>query len=181
MTTGTSRRGWAGREGFSLMEFLIGASLLSIAVVSLMAVFVSEQTLNEHSRNLSWAVTDVARVMERMREQNNPGVCATVNVNPPTGYVSWDAWLASTASTGGGGKNLQPLAQTNELIVPTVLGVDPAQVTVAVCWRHRDRVLGECAWDGAALSADEGVAVPNDTPNVIDSPAMLSAFLTCRP
>jgi hypothetical protein len=52
---------------------------------------------------------------------------------------------------------------------------EPLQVTVAVCWRHRNRVIGECAWDGVALSANDA-----DGDGVIESPAMLTTLVTCR-
>ncbi len=61
---------------------------------------------------------------------------------------------------------------------------NPLRVTVAVCWRHRGRTIGECGWNGAALTstaADEAAnTVPNDTANVFESPAMLTTLVTCR-
>ena len=51
---------------------------------------------------------------------------------------------------------------------------NPMRVTVAVCWRHRGRTIGECTWSGAILT-------PSDTGNgVIESLAMLTTLVTCR-
>jgi type II secretory pathway pseudopilin PulG len=119
----------------------------------------------------------------------------------PAGVTSWNAWM--NAGGAGAPKSLSPDPDINELIVVTCqshttpalpcgdadqVGVgewsvaagvdsnyDPLQVTVAVCWRHRNRVIGECAWDGAALSANDA-----DGDGVIESPAMLTTLVTCR-
>lgn len=57
---------------------------------------------------------------------------------------------------------------------------DPLRVTVSVCWRHRERTIGECGWNGAALIPDDTLNVAGDTASVIDSPAMLTTLVTCR-
>jgi len=165
--------------GFTLVELLIGVTILVIGIVAMLGAVVSQVTLNEQARNLSWALNDAQRVMERIRQQNSGSGCTTPGTAAPSGFASWDAWLADTSASGGGGKSIQPTPTTNELIVLTTSGTDPLTITVAVCWRHRDRVLGECRWTGSALIADESLVVANDT-SAIDSPAMLSTAMTCR-
>lgn len=200
---------------FTLVEIVIGAAVLAIAIVALLGAFLGQITLNEHARNLTLAMNDANRIMEQMRQQNTGAGCSTPAVQAPGG-ATWNAWLATT--NAGGGKSISgeslPLtpaaAGREELIVvtcqnqagtaycantqfgagewhgpgPTV--VNPMRVTVAVCWRHRSRSLGECVWNNAL-----GVLVPTDgtvpynvsppgTAGVIDSPAMLSTLMTCR-
>ena len=168
-------RRWRGGAGFTLVELLVGAVILMIGIVVMLGEVVSESTLNEHARNLTWALNDANRVMERLRQQNSGSGCTTPSAAAPTGFASWDAWLADTTASGGGGKSVQPNPTTNELVVVTSTGSDPLTITVAVCWRHRNRTLGECSWNGAQL-------VPSDTNGngVIESPAMLSTLMTCR-
>ena len=178
--TATVDRGPWTTQGFTLVELLIGATILVIGVVAMLGAVVSQVTLNEHARNLSWALNDATRVMERIRQQNSGAGCATPSAAAPTGFASWNVWLADTSAGGGGGKSIRPDPTTNELIVPTTSGTDPLTITVAVCWRHRNRVLGECSQPGGVLTADEGLDVANDTEAVIDSPAMLSTMMTCR-
>ena len=188
-------------SGFMLPELLICIAMLAIAIAALMGVFLGQLMLNEHARNLTWAIHDANRVMERLRQVNTG--CTTPSAVPP-GVTSWNAWLAAD----GTGKSIQPLPNTNELIVVTCQdsagalkcgtgnqvgtgewagGVqagnttyDPIRVTVTVCWRHRTRVIGECTWNGAALVADETVTVPNDVAGVVESPATLVTLMTCR-
>ena len=59
---------------------------------------------------------------------------------------------------------------------------DPLLLTVSVCWRHRGRVIGECAWNAGAnrLDAADGGNGPNPNAGVIDSPASLMTLVTCR-
>lgn len=160
--------------GLTLVELLVGAAILALAIVTLVDVFVRNLALTEHARNLAWAMNDATRVMERVRQQNSGAACTTPTLTPPTGFASWDAWLGAPA--GGGGKSVQPNPATEELVVPpSTSGTDPIQVTVAVCWRHRGRTLGECQWVGGALTPSDA-----DGNGIITSPATLSTLLTCR-
>ncbi len=118
--------------------------------------------------------------------------------NPGTPTVSWDDWLQRC----GGGKGVQPNLVGSERIVITCQDrdggaaladhcgtgqggefgsggapastFDPIRLTVAVCWRHRNRTIGECG-TGAVLT-------PTDVNGngVLDSPAMLTTLVTCR-
>jgi Tfp pilus assembly protein PilV len=161
--------------GLTLVELMVGAAILVIGIVALLGAFLSQITLNEHSRNLTMAINDANRVMERMRQQNTSGACLAPSVAAPAGFATWDAWLADMGAAGGGGKSVQPTPAVNELVVISNTGSDPIQVTVSICWRQRERVLGECTWNGAAL-------VPGDTngDGIITAPATLSTLLSCR-
>lgn len=189
------RRGAAHRAcGFTLAELVLGAMVLAIAIAAILGAYVGQVTLNEHARNLSLAIQDASRVIEQIR-QDNTSCGASPKALWPSG-TSWDSWLANA----GGGKSLtQNIAIGNELVVVTCQdrdgttpspwlscsspppGTNPLRVTVTVCWRHRQRTIGECTWNAgtSTLTADETVVVPGDT-NVIDSPAMLTTLVTCR-
>lgn len=163
-----------GQIGLTLVELLVGALVLAVAIVALLGAFLGQLTMNEHARRLAWAGNDASRVLEQLRRQNSGGACSTPSANPPAGFGSWDAWLADATATGGGGKSIQPVA--DELVVVTPSGSNPLTVTVAVCWRHRSRILGECT-DTGALAPNPGAG---GNPLVTESPAMLSTLITCR-
>lgn len=129
--------------------------------------------------------------------------------NPSVFFNNWDAWLAETlVNSGGGGKSLGAATERifvtcqdrdggalatdycNAAQVATgvngewvsnagSVNHDPLRVTVAVCWRHRTRVIGQCTWDGANLQPND-LTPPIGTVGVIDSPAMLTTLVTCR-
>jgi len=154
------------------------AGILVVALTGLLQAWLSSRTLNEYSRYLSWAVNDADRVIERIRQQNASATCSIPTVTAPAPFASWDAWLADTTANGGGGKSIQPNPSVNELIVlSSTSGTDPIQVSVAVCWRNQGRTLGECTWNGAALSPNPGAG---GDPAVTESPAMLSTLVSCR-
>ena len=165
------------RRGVTLVELLIGAAILAIAVTAILGAYFTQMTLTEHTRNVAWGANDASRVMERLRRQNTGAACTVPSAAAPAGFGSWDAWLANTTANGGGGKSIQPNPAVNELVVVTPSGVDPMTITVAVCWRQRNQTWGECTWNGAAL-------VPNPAaggnPAVTESTTMLSTFMTCR-
>ena len=169
------RRMSASLTGFTLVEVLIASVILLIGIVAMLGAYIGDVTLNEHARNLTWALNDAHRVMERLRQQNTGSGCTTPSATAPTGFASWDAWLNDASATGGGGKSVQPTPTTNELITVTSSGTDPLTLTVAVCWRHRNRTLGECAWNGTQLSPSD-----KNGNGVIESPAMLSTLMSCR-
>ena len=175
------------QAAFTMVELIIGAAILAIAISALLGSFIGQVTLNEHSRNLTWAINDATRVMEQLRVRNmNPCVGGNVpSADAPVGFASWDAWLASP--TGGGGKSIQPDPATNELLTVTcrnqsntafcVAGDDPIRLSVAVCWRHRTRTIGECTWNGANLAANPSAG---GDPAVTESPTLLTTIMTCR-
>jgi hypothetical protein len=166
---------WRGRDGVTLAEVLTGASILLMAIVALMTTLIAQNKLNEHSRNVSWATNDATRVLEQLQMQNSEGICGTVDTAPPAGFASWDAWLADTTVNGGGGKSVPPLAAGELVVLNPPVGANPVQVSVTVCWRHRDRDIGECQWNGAQM-----VAADSNGDGIITSPATLSTRLTCR-
>lgn len=193
-----------------MIEILLGATILAVAIAAILGSFLWQTALNEHSRRLSFAIQDANRVLERVRQQNEG--CVAPSAVPPVG-TSWDAWLADTTAQGGGGRSIPATGMTAERIIVTCLrqgagnppanpndycgdddqigagewrvrtdntDYDPLQLTIAVCWRSRTRVIGECSWNGATLTPDDALTVALDTAGIIDSPAMLTTLVTCR-
>ena len=72
-TAGDCDRG--ARSGMTLIELLIGAAMLAVAIAALLGAFFGQSILNEHARNLTWAMNDANRVMERLREANAGAGC----------------------------------------------------------------------------------------------------------
>ena len=208
-----------------LPELLICVAMLAIAIAALMGAFLGQLMLNEHARNLTWAIHDANRVMERLRQANTNCQTPSAAVLPvsASNFTSWNAWLASTAADGGGGKSIQPFSgaapdATERVVVtcqdqdggtastdfcgkgaPAQVGTgewnkhqaggtsfDPIRVTVTVCWRHRQRVIGECRWDAGTntligdQTSEDNVSVPGDLDEGIESPATLVTLMTCR-
>src|SRR3990167_4535612 len=110
-------------SGFTLIEVVLGAMTLAVAIAAILGAYLGQLTLNEHARNISLAVHDANRVIEQMRQENTP---CTVFTNPPrpeivpAGAASWNGWMDAAGVT----KSLQPNPAVNELIVVTCQDAD---------------------------------------------------------
>ncbi len=198
-----------GRAGLTLIELVLGALTLAIALTAILGAYLGQITLNEHARNLSVAVQDGNRVIEAIRDRtSNCGANPPSAVSPVAG--GWDAWLEAqnpgkgissadpnneefivvtcqdanggilnTDYCGTGGGAAAQMDATGWRVQGGTTAFDPLRITVTVCWRHRQRVVGECSWNGATLVAGVGGADPNND-GVIGSPASLTTLVTCR-
>jgi len=118
-------------RGFTLVEIMMGASILAVVLVALGGAFSGQSFLNSNARNLNLAMNDATRIMEEIRRLNTAGSgCASgIPVATPPGHSviaavstnnSWDAWLQRAGTTGGGGKSVQTInANTQEVVAVT--------------------------------------------------------------
>ena len=89
------------QSGFSLLEVLIGASILAIAVLGHSASIFSEQQLSREERARSTAMLATEQFMERLRSDDDfAGLFARLNTFQELSRRSSDADRASTAATG---------------------------------------------------------------------------------
>jgi len=202
--------GWASRRGVTLIEMLLAAMTLAIAISALLGAFLGQLTLKEHANNLSLAIHDANRIIEQIRQDNlncqTPSIDPSDPADPGDTPTSWDSWLEAqspgksipntnanagqlivvtcrsrdgSASCGTGGTRAQ--VGSGEWSVSTgATTFNPIQITVSVCWRHRNRTIGECSWSGSALSPADTPSPPNVVTGVIESPASLTTLVTCR-
>ncbi len=193
------------RAGMTLVEMLLAIVVFLVAISAILGGYLGQQTLNEHARNLTLATQDAERVIEQLRTMN--ASCSTTPSATMTGgWNAWlntqvppksipnpngnagelivvtcqdqDGGTLSTDYCGRNGPTPPPQVATEEWTSQAAsTAFNPVRVTVAVCWRHRGRTIGECAWNGAGLTpSDSGTGVVG----VIESPAMLTTLVTCR-
>ena len=89
-------------RGFTLIEMMMGASIMTIVIVGLMGAFFGQSFLNTNARNLTVAMTDATRIMETIRQRNMAGQSPCSGGTPfptavsPTGSdSSWNQWLVA--------------------------------------------------------------------------------------
>lgn len=116
------------KNGFTLLELMIGVAVLIIALVGLIAAYIGCFSLNENARNLTIAVNDAQCVMEEIRD-----------INIPTNIIAqdWTSWAATDPPSGGGCNRLD-----NETIIvtyPSGTGAIPLEILVTVNWTERGR------------------------------------------
>lgn len=143
-------------RGFTLVEILLGASILSVSIVALMGAFFGQSYLNTHARFLGAAMNDATRVLELIRAQNVGTGCALPSARPPTGE-SWNAWFDANDA-----KSInQPNAEANELIVVTCQN----EAGTVYCGPNQ---IGRNEWrPWYTAAAHGGVAVANSNEPII--------------
>jgi prepilin-type N-terminal cleavage/methylation domain-containing protein len=158
------------RRGFTLIEMMLGTTVMVIVLVALMGAFVGQSFLTNSARNLTAAMNDATRVMEEIRRLNTTPNCAGLpTALPPDPYRTWNAWL----NAEGQGKSVMQSSDDSYEVVavtcqresggaagsycgPNQVGTewarsaadttyDPIRVTVAVGWRQQQRVAGGMA------------------------------------
>ncbi len=165
-STRRMRRRRAVRRGFTLIEVMLGASIIAVVAVAMIGGFLGESYLNMNARNMMAAMNDATRVMEQIRVQNIGTSCLIPSAAPPRNpltnqpYFTWNAWLNAQTPA----KTIDNLnANANEQIVVicqdqdggtaltdycgmAALGPNPAQIGLGE-WRD---AAGD--WSGAISS-----------------------------
>jgi prepilin-type N-terminal cleavage/methylation domain-containing protein len=150
------------RAGFTLIEVMLGAAVLAIAIVALLGAFLGESFLVAHAQALQGSMADATRIMEQLRQQNIG--CAAPSARPPAPHESWDIWLeaqqpakvlgthaeavAVTCQDADGGALPGDYCGANQAgtkewkVNAAQTAFDPIQATVAVGYQVRGRVVG---------------------------------------
>lgn len=117
-----------GRAGFTLVELMIAAAILAVALVGLLGVFIGSFGLIELGRNLTIAVDHARCVMEEIRDCNIPSFVT---------LQDWAAW-AQADVPGGGGCNILH-NESVEVTYPSGTEASPLEIMVRVSWTENSR------------------------------------------
>lgn len=122
-------RGKNGKiSGFTLLELMIGVTVLIIALVGLIAAYTGCFSLNESARNLTIAINDAQCVMEEIRAMNIP-----TNITAE----GWTNWAANNPPNGGGCNRLNNEAIT--VTYPSGTTATPLEILITVNWTEKNR------------------------------------------
>jgi len=144
-------------KGFTLLEMMIAAGILVVALVGLLAMFTGLTSMNERSENLTMAVTACQDKLEEIRRSNFTAVTVTYNNTrfDPAGFQAADA------------EGVIYVDNTNP---------DLLSILVSVSWRERaNRVIGEDQDLDGICDAGEGGG-----DNRLNSPAQLVTLMAQR-
>ena len=119
-----------GEQGFTLVELMVAAALLGIALLTTAASLLNLQDVSDLAREKITVTSDANRILEAMRDQANTSLTNLRNTD-------WVAW-ANTNVLGLRGADEIRLDQ--EAVAVTLTGTDPVQITLDINWSHRRRV-----------------------------------------
>jgi len=112
--------------GFTLLELMIGAAVLIIALVGLIAAFTGCFALNEGARNMTIAINDAQCVMEEIRDRN-----LIANIT----QEDWTSWAQTDPPDGGGCNTL--VDEMVQVGYPLGTNADPLEILIIVSWREK--------------------------------------------
>ena len=120
-------------KAFTLAELLVSASILSVTLSGMLAVFMGSAILNEASRNLSIAANHAEYTLESIRNLTFSGISTAIS----SGNYTWN-------TDGVTSQGLTALK--SEAITTTCSGTTLLDITVTVTWndtqaRNRTFVL----------------------------------------
>ncbi len=117
------------QSAFTLIETLIAAAVLAIAILTMSFSIVNLQDLSALTAEKETAMTDAARILEAMRDTSNNSI-ATLR------STDWTAWATNNVVNPKGTNELR-LDQEN--VVVAVGNGNPASVTLTLNWNHKQR------------------------------------------
>ncbi len=122
---------WRERNAFTMVELLIAAMVLVIAIVSTAFGILNISDMGELSREKIVAVTDAGRTLEAMRNTANSSLAILQSTN-------WTNWALTNVVNA---KNANEISLNQESIQASFSNPvnSPVQVTLTVNWLHKQR------------------------------------------
>ena len=141
--------------GFTLMEVLLAAAILASAISAILMTYYSCFVLISTSKNINITANAAMGLMEEIRSSAFPRIVDDYN-----------------------GLNfiVNNIPQSRGVVYVDDTNPELLQVTISVCWRQGNRVIGEDTNLNGQLDAGE---VDNGN-NIIDSPVQLVTIIANR-
>ena len=145
------------KSGFTLLELMIAAGIIIVALVGLMSTYIACFDLNETTRDTNFALSMAQRILEEIRSTTFSSIASNYN-----GYNFTVSGMPANSSYG-------------------YVKVDSANstflnVTVGVCWKQKNsKVIGECGDVGGVFAFSDA-----NGNSVLDSPVQLSTLMAQR-
>lgn len=127
------------KQGFSLVEVMVVAAILVIAIIGLIQIFISASMLFESSGNMTIALINAKSKLEEMRNES----FSQITTNYGSGGTPGNTFDLNP----GTGKGVIYIDSSNSNLFT---------VTIAVSWRNQNgRIIGEDADLDGSLDAGE--------------------------
>ncbi len=145
-------------KGFTLLELIIAGTVLTVALVGIIAAFSGCFTLNEGARNLTLAINSCQEKLEEIFNENYDLIF--------TNYNAANFEIAGLAN-----------ADSEARVTVNNSNPDLLRITITACWRQKNgRIFGEDSDLDGILDAGEDT----NGNNQLDSPARLVTLMARR-
>jgi prepilin-type N-terminal cleavage/methylation domain-containing protein len=136
------------QTGFTLLEVMIAAGVLVIALTGLLSTYTACFKLNETTRNSNLALNAAQEKLEEIRSA--------------TFLSIFDSYNGTSFSVSG-----MPVSDSLGYVSINNTNTSLLRVTIGVCWRDQDsKIIGECQDAAGSL-----VFVDTNGNGILDSPA----------
>ena len=118
-----------GQKGFSLIETIVAAVVLAIAILTTAFSIMNLQDLSVLAREKEMAMTDANRVLEAMRDTADNSLVTLRNTD-------WTAWTTNNVINLKGANELR---LDQEAVTANIGNGNPATLTLLLNWNHKQR------------------------------------------
>ena len=119
------------KKAFTIIELLIAAGVLVIAILTTAFCVLNLSDMNELSREKTIALADADRVLESMRDTANNSLASLRTTD-------WTVWAAANVINTKGANEIR-LDQENAAVAFASPTDNPAQLTLTLNWSHKGR------------------------------------------
>ena len=144
-------------RAFTLIEVMLGALILIVVMLSIIATYIICFELVYTSRNMTFAVNSAQMKMEEIKNHGFYNIFADYN------NTTFDI-------------DELPVGESMGIVYVDNTNPDLLEVTISVCWRQRGRIIGEDSDLDGSLDLGEDL----NGNGIIDSPAQLISLITVR-
>lgn len=117
------------KSGYTLIEIMIAACVLALAILTTAFSITNLQNLGELARQKEIAVNDANHVLETMRQTADNSLTSLRSTD-------WSTWLTNNVINL---KTQNELRLDQETMTVTVGNADPAAVSLVLNWNHKQR------------------------------------------
>jgi type II secretory pathway pseudopilin PulG len=153
-----------GKRGFTLLELMLSAAILIVAIGGLLSAYILCFHLTETAKNTTLATNAIQLKLEEIRDTDFDEI-----------ITDYD----HTTFTVNGFSAGQAIGSITVESITT----DLLMVTVSVCWRQSgNRIMGEDNGGGGGVALSGYLEGTEDTNanGIVDSPAMISTLMINR-
>jgi type II secretory pathway pseudopilin PulG len=138
---------WRSKKGFVLPEVLLAAIIAAFAVCGILLTYITGMDLIRTSKNASIATSAAQGLIEEIRSTPFPKIALTP-VQDPQGFKNLNFSVDGIPSING-------VVSSRGIVYVNATDPEFLLITISVCWRQGNRIIGEDINLNGVLDAGE--------------------------